>query len=169
MENKISQIRVEGQLTGVIGLESVLADIAQWAKGKEDAEISAELLSRIEKRNYIPSKIKEVYGKALLREYKKYLGQEVEEEPSDDLQVVILGPGCVQCSSLESSVRDVMAEMNLAGEIMHLTDAREIGRYGVMGVPGLVINNKIVSVGVVPDKKKIRQWLQEATDNQGVK
>jgi hypothetical protein len=169
MENKISQIRVEGRLIGVIGLESILADIAQWAKGKEEVEIIAELLNQIEKRNYIPSKIKEVYGKALLREYKKYLGQDVEEEQSGDLQVIILGPGCVQCTSLETGVRDVMAEMNLAGEIMHLTDAREIGRYGVMGVPGLVINNKIVSVGVVPDKKKIRQWLTEVTENQGVK
>lgn len=169
MENKISQIRVEGQLTGVIGLESVLADIAQWAKGKEDAEISAELLSRIEKRNYITSRIKEVYGKALLREYKKFIGEEVEEENIAGLQVLILGPGCVQCSSLESYVRDVMAEMNLAGDLMHVTDVKEIGRYGVMGTPALVINNKIVSVGIVPNKTKIKQWLTEATENHGVK
>lgn len=169
MANKISQIRVEGRLIGVIGLESILADVAQWAKGKEDTEITAELLNRIEKRNYIPSKMKEVYGKALLREYKKYLGQEVEEEQSGDLQVIILGPGCVQCTSLESGVRDVMAEMNLAGDLMHITDVKEIGRYGVMGTPALVINNKVVSVGVVPDKKKIRQWLAEATENHGTK
>lgn len=168
MDNKIIQIRVEGQLTGVIGLEEALKDIAEGARGKADAEITAELLSRIEKRNYIPSKIKEAYGKALLREYKKYLGQDVEEEPSDDLQVVILGPGCFQCTSLEAGVRDVMAQMNLPGDLRHITDAKEIGRYGVMGVPALIINGKVVSIGVVPDKKKIQQWLKDATGNHRV-
>jgi hypothetical protein len=169
MDSKIMQISVEGQTTGLVGLESMLAEVAQWAKGREEAEITAELLNRVEKRNYIPSKIREVYGKALLREYKKYMGQEVKEETSGDLQVIILGPGCVQCSSLESGVRDVMAEMNLAGDLMHVTDLKEIGRYGVMGAPALVINNKIVSVGIVPNKIKIKQWLQEATDNQKAK
>ena len=161
-ENKVTQIRVEGQMTGVIGLESVLADIVQWAKGKADAEITAELLIRIEKRNYIPSKIKEAYGKALLREYKKFIGEKVEEEAISGLQVLILGPGCAQCSSLETNVRNVMAEMNLAGDLTHIEDIKEIGRYGVMGTPALIINGKVVAVGSVPEKRKIQQWLTEA-------
>jgi len=165
MENKVTQIRVEGQMTGVIGLESVLAEIVQWAKEKEDAEITAELFSRLEKRNYIPSKLKEVYGKALLREYKKFIGEKVEEDALTGLQVVILGPGCAQCSSLETNVRNVMAEMNLAGDLTHVTEAKEIGRYGVMGTPALIINGKVVAVGSVPEKKKIQQWLSEAAQN----
>lgn len=162
MGNKIIQIRVEGQLTGVVSLESILADVAKWAKGKEEAEVIAELFSRVEVRNYIPSKIKEAYRKALLREYKKYLGQEVEEEAIAGLQVVILGPGCAQCSSLETNVRNVMAEMNLAGDLRHVTDIKEIGSYGVMGMPALIINDKVVAVGSVPEKKKIQQWLSDA-------
>lgn len=167
MDNKIIQIRVEGQMTGVVGLESILADVAQLAKGKKEAEVKAELLSRVEVRNYIPSNIKEVYGKSLLREYKKYLGQEVEEEAVAGMQVVILGPGCAQCSSLETNVRNVMAEMNLAAELTHVTDAKEIGRYGVMGTPALIINGKVVAVGSVPEKKKIQQWLAEAVAKMG--
>lgn len=169
MDNRIIQIRIGGQAIGLIGLNSILAEVAQWAKEKEEAEITAELLNRVEKRNYIPSKIKEIYGKALLREYKKSIGEKVEDEPSDDLQVVVLGPGCAQCSSLESILRDVMAEMNLPGDLRHITDLKEISRYGVMGVPGLLINNKIVSVGIVPNKKIIRQWLMEATENHIIK
>jgi small redox-active disulfide protein 2 len=164
MENKITQISVEGQRTGVVGLESILADIASWAKGKDDTEISAELISRIEKRNYIPSKIKEAYGKSLLREYKKSIGEKVEEETIAGLRVVILGPGCARCSSLETNVRNVMAEMNLAGELTHIDDVKEIGRYGVMGTPALIINGKVVAVGSVPEKKKIQQWLTEAAE-----
>jgi len=163
------QIRVEGQLTGVIGLEEAIKTVADGPGQMSDSEIAAALLSRIEKHNYVPSKIKEAYRKALLREYRKYLGKEVEEEAVAGLQVVILGPGCAQCSSLETNVRNVMAEMNLAADLTHVTDAKEIGRYGVMGVPALIINNKVVSVGVVPDKKKIRQWLSDATENHGLK
>ena len=162
MENKVSQISIEGRQTGVIGLEYAIRSIVEWAKGKNDEDISAELLARIEKRNYAPSSIKEAYRKALLREYKKYLGQDVEEEVAAGLQVLILGPGCAQCSSLESLLRDVMAEMNLAGDLQHVTDAKEIGRYGVMGTPALIINGKVVAVGSVPEKKKIQAWLSDA-------
>jgi small redox-active disulfide protein 2 len=165
MENKVTPIRVEGRPTGVVGLEYAIQNIADWAKGRTEGEIIAELLSRVEKRNYIPSSIKQAYGRALLREYKKFIGEYVEEEPLAGLEVVILGPGCAQCSSLEMNVRNVMAEMNLAGDLMHVTDTKEIGRYGVMGVPALIINGKVVAVGSVPEKKKIRQWLSEAAQN----
>jgi small redox-active disulfide protein 2 len=165
MENKVTQIRVAGRPTGVVGLESAIQNIADWAKGKTDDEVIAELLRSVEKQNYIPSSIKEAYGKALLREYKKSLGEEVEEDPLVGLEVVILGPGCAQCSSLETNVRNVMAEMNLAGDLTHVTDAKEIGRYGVMGTPALIINGKVVAVGSVPEKKKIQQWLAEAAQN----
>ena len=165
MENKVTQIRVEGRQTGVIGLEYAIHNIVEWARGKDDQDISTELLKRIEQRNYIPAKIKDAYLRALLREYKKYLGQEVDEEAVTGLQVVILGPGCAQCSSLESLLRDVMAEMNLAGDLSHVTDVKEIGRYGVMGVPALIINGKVVAVGGVPEKKKIQQWLSQAAQN----
>lgn len=167
MENKVTQILVEGRQTGVVGLELVIQNIVEWAKGKDKSEITNELINRIEKRNYIPSKLKEVYGKALLREYKKFIGEDVEEETISGLQVVILGPGCAQCSSLEANVRNIMAEMNLAGDLTHVEDAKEIGRYGVMGTPALVINGKIVAVGSVPEKKKIQQWLNEAVAKMG--
>ena len=52
--------------------------------------------------------------------------------------------------------------MNVPGELLHISNVREIGKYGVMGVPALVINKKVVSVGTTPDKKKIREWLEEA-------
>jgi len=49
--------------------------------------------------------------------------------------------------------------------LRHVTDANEIGRYGVMGTPALIINGKVVAVGSVPEKKKIQAWLSEAAPN----
>jgi hypothetical protein len=170
MQMKISQISVAGRLTGVIGLDEAVSEVAAELKTDSDeTEIARKIIRRIAEKNYIPDKLLPAYSAAVIREYKKYLGQAVEEERSDELRVVILGPGCYQCTSLETGVRDIMAEMNLAGDLEHVTDVQEIARYGVIGVPALVINKKIVSTGVVPDKKKIREWLTEAAGTAGIK
>ena len=62
---------------------------------------------------------------------------------------------------IESNAILVMAEMKLAGAVEHVRDIKEIASYGVMGTPALVINAKVVSVGTVPSKAKIREWLSE--------
>jgi protein-disulfide isomerase len=41
-------------------------------------------------------------------------------------------------------------------------DVREIGRYGVFGTPALIINGKVKSVGKVPSRAELREWLSEA-------
>jgi len=120
------------------------------------------MVTRLGVKNYIPDRAKPDYAKAFFREFRIFLGQPVQEEAVTELSVIILGPGCALCSRLEMDVRDVMAQMNAPGEMLHISDVREIGKYGVMGTPALVINKKVVSVGTTPDKKKIRQWLEEA-------
>ena len=58
---------------------------------------------------------------------------------------------------------DVMVEINLAADIEHVTDAIEIGSYGVMGTPALLINGVVKAVGTIPPKTKLKQWLQETS------
>ena len=43
----------------------------------------------------------------------------------------------------------------------HVTDNKEIGKYGVMGTPALIINGEVKSAGRVPLKAKIKEWLSE--------
>ncbi|MEQ8213649.1 MAG: thioredoxin family protein [Smithellaceae bacterium] len=161
-ENEVTQIRVKGNLVGLSGLQNIMAAMATEYQQKSDEVIGAEMVRRLAVKNYIPDSVKADYAKALAREFRKFLGQPVEEEAVTELSVIILGPGCAQCSRLETDVREVMAQMNAPGEMLHITDVREIGKFGVMGTPALVINQKVVSVGITPDKKKIRQWLEEA-------
>lgn len=161
-ENSVTQIRVQGNLVGIVGLQKVMTDIAADFSQTANELIGEEMLKRLSAKNYVPDKARVHYAKAFVREFRKFLGQPVEEEEAAGLSVIILGPGCAQCSRLEEDVRNVMAEMNAPAELIHVTEAREIGKYGVMGTPALVINKKVVSVGTTPDKKKIRQWLEEA-------
>lgn len=161
-EQRVTQLRVKGNLIGIVGLQEVMEAMQSDYCEQNDAVIGEEMIRRLVAHNYMPDSARENYAKALVREFRSFLGQPVEEEALNGLEVLILGPGCAQCSRLETDVRDVMAEMSVPGELIHVTDLREIGRYGVMGMPALIINKKIVSVGTTPEKRKIRQWLEEA-------
>ncbi len=44
---KITRINVGGQATGIIGLESILEEVAEEFIGRTDDEIKAELLNRL--------------------------------------------------------------------------------------------------------------------------
>jgi protein-disulfide isomerase len=57
---------------------------------------------------------------------------------------------------------EVMSESNLAGDLEHVTDIKAITQYGVLGSPGLIINGKVFSVGSVPGKKQLAEWLKQA-------
>jgi hypothetical protein len=156
-ENDVAQISIKGNLVGIIGLQNIMAAMASDYSQQSDEVIGAEMVRRLGMKNYIPDSAKNDYAQAFTREFRRSLGRPVEEEAVTVLRVLILGPGCAQCSRLEMDVRDVMAQMNAPGEMLHLSDVCEIGKYGVMGTSALVINNKVVSVGTTPDKKKIRQ------------
>lgn len=161
-DKDFTQITIQGIRVGITGLKATVEEMASAYAQKPDEDVAAELIKRIEAGNYIPSKARGAYGKALVREFRKIMGQPFEEEAPVNLQIRVLGPGCYNCTKLENNVRDVLAELDIAADLIHVTDMQEIGRYGVMGVPALVINEKVVFVGSVPPKSKIKQWLQSS-------
>lgn len=160
-QNDVRQIKVGKHTIGIIGLKNSLEDVAKDFAEKPEDEIQAELLRRISGKNYIPDHIKEEYGRAFLREFNKFLGRSYEEELSEGLEIKVLGPGCPRCDMLESELKEVMTEMNLAANIEHITDVKEIGKYGVMGTPALFINGEVKCVGSVPHRSKLVAWLKE--------
>jgi small redox-active disulfide protein 2 len=129
---------------------------------RPDQEVQEELLDRLSKRNYIPEKTKENYAKTFLREFKKFLGKPFEEEAPEGIRIKVLGPGCVQCDRLEQELMHVMAESGIVADIEHILDIKEIGRYGVMATPALLINGQVKSVGKVPPKSKLIELLKKA-------
>jgi small redox-active disulfide protein 2 len=158
----VSQIRVGEFTAGIIGLKSVLQDMAgEWAE-KPDAQIAAELVKRLSVKNYIPESASVSYGMAFLREFKKFIGKPYQEEAPGGLEIKILGPGCANCDRLEREVMQAISELDLPAGIDHIRDIKEIGSYGVMGSPALIINGKVKAVGRIPMKSEIKKWLMEA-------
>ncbi|MBW2093353.1 MAG: thioredoxin family protein [Deltaproteobacteria bacterium] len=78
------------------------------------------------------------------------------------MEIKVLGPGCAQCDRLEKELIEVMAETNVIADVEHIRDIKEIGKYGIMGTPALLINGDVKSVGKVPPKTKLIEWLNQA-------
>ena len=162
-QDEITQIKIGNERIGIVGLKFVLAEVAESCAVETDEEIRAELLKRLEKRNYIPESWKAEYGNAFLREFRKFTGHSIESEEPDGLEIRVLGPGCARCNQLTQDLIAVMAEMDMAADLEHVTDIAEIGNYGVMGTPALIINGVVKAAGSVPPKTKLKQWLQGAS------
>ena len=160
-KDDVKQIKVGSHTTGIIGLKNVVEEVAKEFAEKQDEEIKAELLKRLSKKNYISDRTRESYGKAFLREFNIFLGKPYDEDDSEGLEIKVLGPGCAQCDRLEMELMEIMTEMNLPADLEHITDIKEIGKYGVMGMPALIVNGKVMCTGKVPTKRKLKEWLGE--------
>lgn len=77
------------------------------------------------------------------------------------MEIKILGTGCKKCQTLEQKVRDVVAANNINAEIEKVTEIQDIMSYKIMMTPGLVINNKVKSTGIIPKDEQILTWLKE--------
>ncbi|MGN0729004.1 thioredoxin family protein [Treponema sp.] len=74
--------------------------------------------------------------------------------------IEILGrEGCRTCSTMYQTVIDIMAEKNIPADIRHTTDLEKIMSLGVMSLPGVVINGKVVSYGKKLSKEELERLI----------
>jgi small redox-active disulfide protein 2 len=78
----------------------------------------------------------------------------------DTIKIEILGTGCKNCQQLEANAREAVANLDLAAEVLHITDPVEIAMRGVMSTPAMAINGKVVSKGHVISPEQIEPLLQ---------
>lgn len=77
------------------------------------------------------------------------------------MRIKVLGSGCAKCNKLYDKVKEIAQSNNIEAEIVKETDIQEIMKYKVMMTPAVVINEKVVSYGVIPKDEQILQWLKE--------
>ncbi|RPI17722.1 MAG: thioredoxin family protein [Ignavibacteriae bacterium] len=77
------------------------------------------------------------------------------------MNIKILGVGCPKCRRLEEKVKDVVKQNNIAAEFEKVTDVQEMMKYGIMMTPGLVVNEKLKSSGVIAKDEDILKWIHE--------
>lgn len=75
------------------------------------------------------------------------------------MTIKVLGPGCMNCRTLERRTIEALQQMNLAANVEKVTNLDDIVAYGILRTPGLVINEKVVWQGGVPTVEKIKELL----------
>ena len=71
------------------------------------------------------------------------------------MNIKILGSGCVKCKKLYANVEIALQESHVEATLEKVEDINRIIDYGVMMTPGLVIDEKVVSVGKALNPKDI--------------
>ena len=75
------------------------------------------------------------------------------------VNIKVLGSGCANCKRLEETARKAVETLGIEAEIEKVTDYAEIMKWPILSTPGLVINEKLVSAGRIPNEKEITDWL----------
>ena len=75
------------------------------------------------------------------------------------MTIKVLGPGCMNCRTLEQRTREALTGINRTATVEKVTDLDGISSYGVMRTPGLVIDEKLVWQGGVPSVEKIKELI----------
>jgi len=77
--------------------------------------------------------------------------------------VKILGSGCANCKKTKALAAQVVEELSLDAQIEEVTDIAAIMSYGVMSTPAIVIDEKLVGSGGVPNHDQMASLLKQAT------
>lgn len=77
------------------------------------------------------------------------------------VSIKVLGTGCKKCQNLENKVRELVASYNIDATVEKVTDIQEMVNYGIMMTPGLIINEKVKSFGIISKDDQILNWLKE--------
>ncbi|MDI6828660.1 MAG: thioredoxin family protein [Armatimonadota bacterium] len=75
------------------------------------------------------------------------------------MKIQILGTGCPKCRALAENVEKAIKQTGLDAEVEKVSSITEIMKFGIMMVPGLVIDGKVVSAGKVLRPDEIAKLL----------
>lgn len=75
------------------------------------------------------------------------------------MKIQVLGTGCSKCLKLMENTVAAVADMGLDCQVDKVTDIKEIMGFGVMLMPGLVVDGEVRSSGKVLSVDEIKRIL----------
>lgn len=84
------------------------------------------------------------------------------EKVSDSIQSIkVLGAGCKSCHVQYENVKEAVKNLDILVKVEYITDMEKVMLYGVMSMPAIVVNEKVVSMGKVLNSKDVEKLLQK--------
>lgn len=80
------------------------------------------------------------------------------------LTIKVLGPGCANCQKVEAIAQKAVSMLGLDAQIEKITDRSQMMAYHLLATPGLVINEKLVAAGRIPNEAEVTTWLVDAIE-----
>lgn len=77
------------------------------------------------------------------------------------LSIKVLGAGCASCHTLLENTKKAVADAGLKVDVEYVTDMAQIAGYGVMSIPALVVNEKVVTMGKVLKQNEVEDLLNK--------
>lgn len=75
--------------------------------------------------------------------------------------IKVLGAGCASCHKQYENVKEAVSNIGLNVEVEYITDMEKVMTYGVMSMPAIVINDKVVSMGKVLKVSEVEKLLKK--------
>ena len=81
------------------------------------------------------------------------------EEVNGICCIKVLGAGCKSCHEQFENTKKAVEELGLSVEVEYITDMEKVMAYGVMSMPAIVVNEKVVSMGKVLKSAEVIKLL----------
>ena len=75
--------------------------------------------------------------------------------------VKVLGAGCKSCHEQYENAKAAVQALGLNVEVEYITDMEKVVEYGVMSMPAIVVNDKVVSMGKVLKATDVEKLLRK--------
>ena len=75
--------------------------------------------------------------------------------------VKVLGAGCRACHEQYENAKTAVKALGLDVEVEYITDMEKVMGYGVMSMPAIVVNEKVVSIGKVLKAADVEKLLRK--------
>ena len=82
--------------------------------------------------------------------------------PADGICCIkVLGAGCKACHEQYENASAAVKAMGLSVEVEYITNMEKVMQYGVMSMPAIVVNEKVVSMGKVLKAADVEKLLHK--------
>ena len=74
--------------------------------------------------------------------------------------IKVLGAGCKSCHEQYEHAKKAVSNLGLGIEVEYITDMEKVMEYGVMSMPAIVVNDKVVAFGKVLKTAEVEKLLK---------
>ncbi|WP_372741968.1 thioredoxin family protein [Neptunomonas sp.] len=73
--------------------------------------------------------------------------------------IQVLGSGCAKCIKTAEIISETAQALSINVNVIKETNPEVIMGYGVMSTPAVVIDEKLIHSGSIPQASQVKEWL----------